>query len=145
MPTSKPRIAITLEPRVYETIERLAQLQRKSRGSVVAELVTSIHEPLMRTVALLDAAQQAPEDVKAGLRGVIEGVESQLVGTVGGGLAQMDWLLGRMSKGPQRPPPSAERSEAPKGSKGHLTPVPVTRGSGRKKRRGKPTRKGRRS
>ena len=80
MPTSKPRIAITLEPRVYETVERLAQLQGKSRGSVVAELVSSIHEPLMRTVALLDAAMQAPEDVKRGLRGVVEGVESQLVG-----------------------------------------------------------------
>ena len=52
MPTSKPRIAITLDPRVYATIERLAQLQGKSRGSVVADLVTSIHEPLMRTVAL---------------------------------------------------------------------------------------------
>ena len=145
MPTSKPRIAITLEPRVYETIERLAQLQRKSRGSVVAELVTSIHEPLMRTVALLDAAQQAPEDVKAGLRGVIEGVESQLVGTVGGTLAQMDWLIGRARKGPARPAPGAERSEAQKPPKRHPTPVPVTRGSGRKKRRGRPTRKGRRS
>ena len=145
MPTSKPRIAITLEPRVYETVERLAQLQGKSRGSVVAELVSSIHEPLMRTVALLDAAMQAPEDVKRGLRGVVEGVESQLVGAAGGGLAQMDWLLGRLGKGPIRPAPSAERSEAPKRPKGGPTPVPVTRGSGRRKRPRKAPRKGKRS
>lgn len=144
MPTSKPRIAITLEPHVYATIERLAELQKKSRGSVVAELVSSIHEPLMRTVALLDAAQQAPEDVKAGLRGVVEGVESQLVGTVGGTLAQLDWLIGRARKGTSRAPSGAERSEAQKPPKRHLTPVPVTRGSGRKKHARKPTRKGRR-
>ena len=111
MPTSKPRIAITLDPRVYATIERLAQLQRKSRGAVVAELVTSIHEPLMRTVALLDAAAEAPEQVKAGLRGVIEGVESQLVGAAGGGLAQLDWLRARVQAGARAARPARERSE----------------------------------
>ena len=102
MPTSKPRIAITLDPRVYATIERLAQLQRKSRGAVVAELVTSIHEPLMRTVALLDAAAEAPEQVKAGLRGVIEGVESQLVGAAGGGARTARLAPGEGPGGPIR-------------------------------------------
>lgn len=111
MPTSKPRIAITLDPRVYATIERLAQLQGKSRGSVVADLVTSIHEPLMRTVALLDAAAEAPEQVKAGLRGVIEGVESQLVGAAGGGLAQLDWLRARVQAARSGARPARERSE----------------------------------
>ena len=111
MPTSKPRIAITLDPRVYATIERLAQLQGKSRGSVVADLVTSIHEPLMRTVALLDAAAEAPEQVKAGLRGVIEGVESQLVGAAGGGLAQLDWLRARAQAARSGARPARERSE----------------------------------
>ena len=131
MPTSKPRIAITLDPRVYATIERLAQLQRKSRGAVVAELVTSIHEPLMRTVALLDAAAEAPEQVKAGLRGVIEGVESQLVGAAGGGLAQLDWLRARVQAGARAARPARERSEpqhVPKRPKRGSNPRPSNTG-----------------
>lgn len=103
MPTTKPRIAVTLNRRVYETVERLAKLQGKSRGAVVAELLESIHEPLMRTVALLDAAAEAPEEVKRGLRGVIEGVEASLVGAAGGGLAQMDWLRSRVNAAFRRP------------------------------------------
>ena len=141
MPTSKPRIAITLEPVVYATIERLAQLQRKSRGAVVAELVTSIHEPLMRTVALLDAAAEAPEEVKRGLRGVIEGVESQLVGAAGGGLAQLDWLRAKVKAGTPRPVrPASERSEPQvprKGARRGSNPRPSNTGVRSRKKGGK--------
>jgi len=138
MPTTKPRIAVTLNRRVYETIERLAALQGKSRGAVVAELLDSIHEPLMRTVALLDAAAQAPEEVKRGLRGVIEGVEAQLVGAAGGGLAQLDWLRARVSGGARAPRSGASVASPRVGAVGRAkrgpTPVPVTRGSGGAKR-----------
>ena len=138
MPTMKPRIAVTLEKHVYETVERLAQLQRKSRGKVVAELLEAIHEPLMRTVALLDAAAEAPEEVKRGLRNVIEGVESSLVGAAGGGLAQMDWLRARVTRDARAARSDRERSEPPnrrgKARKRGPAPVPVTRGSGRARR-----------
>ena len=140
MPTSKPRIAITLDPRVYATIERLAQLQGKSRGSVVADLVTSIHEPLMRTVALLDAAAEAPEQVKAGLRGVIEGVESQLVGAAGGGLAQVDWLRARVQAARSGARPARERSEPQvprKGARRGSNPRPSNTGVRSRKKGGK--------
>lgn len=126
MPTSKPRIAVTLNHRVYETIERMAQLQGVSRAHVVAELLDAVHEPLMRTVALLEAAAEAPEEVKRGLYETVLGLERELVGTLGGALAQTDWLRSEFGRR------TAEVGSFRGRGKG-LAPVPVTRGSGTEK------------
>ena len=133
MPTTKPRISVTVDRRVYETIERLAKLQRRSRSKVVVELLESIHEPLMRTVALLDAAADAPEEVKRGFRGVVESVEAQLVAVAGGAIAQQDWLLRKLQKGASAHSAGERRSERQHARKAVATPVVVIRGSGRGK------------
>ena len=114
MPTTKPRVQVTMEPHDHEVIARLAKLQGRSRGAVIADLLHEVAPALARTVALLEAAAAAPEQVKRGLRSVVDGVHDELVATAGHGIAQMDWLLGEFQGG------------AEQGS----TPVPVTRGSG---------------
>lgn len=114
MPTVKPRVQVTMEPHDHEVIARLASLQGRTRGAVIADLLHEVIPALARTVALLEAAAAAPEQVKKGLRSVVESVHDELVATAGQGIAQMDWLLGELQGG------------AGKGS----TPVPVTRGSG---------------
>lgn len=134
MPTDKPRIAVTLSPAVYETISRFADLQGRSKGSVVAELLESIHPPLMRTVALLEAAADAPKQVRDGFRQTLEDIERQLVGTAGSGIAQMDWLISEVQQAsagraeaaasPRRRPASPPKSPP--------NPHVVTRGSGHK-------------
>lgn len=98
MPTIKPRIAVTLNPPVYETITRLAALQGRSKGSVVAELLEAVHPPLMRTVALLEAALEAPKAVHAGLLQTIQGLERDLNPQMVDALGQMDWLLGEIQR-----------------------------------------------
>jgi len=114
MPTVKPRIAVTLPQETFDVLARLAELQNRSRGSVVAELLVEITPPLARTVALLEAAFAAPDQVKQGLRSVVEGVHRELVAVSGDGINQMDLLLEQLKAMPDD------------GS----TPVPVTRGSG---------------
>lgn len=114
MPTTKPRVQVTMEPHDHEVIARLAKLQGHTRGAVIADLLHEVTPALARTVALLEAAAAAPEQVKRGLRSVVDGVHDELVATAGHGIAQMDWLLGELQGG------------AGKGS----TPVSVTRGSG---------------
>lgn len=114
MPTSKPRVTVTLPQHVHDTISRLAALQGVSRGSILADLVTAVHPPLMRTVALIEAAQDAPAQVREGLRATIDDMERQAVASTGAGIAQLDWLLERV----QGPAPEA------------LDPPLVTRGSG---------------
>jgi len=98
MPTKKARITVTLPDHVYQTIDRFAYLTRQSRGSIVAELLTEINEPLMRTVALLDAAREAPMQVKQGLKDTIEMTERSLIASAGLGMAQVDWMISEMRK-----------------------------------------------
>lgn len=112
MPTKKPRVAVTLKPETHEVIERLAALQGRSRGSVIAELLDAVTPALSRTVALMDAAQQAPKQVQQGLAATIEQMERELVGEQASALAQLDWVERKM------------------GSGGFENPRVVTRGSG---------------
>lgn len=97
MPTIKPRVQVTLEPSTHEVIQRLAELQGRSRGSIIAELLDEVGPALTRTVALLEAAAAAPDQVKAGLRGVVEGVHRELVSVSGDSVDQLDMLLSAMS------------------------------------------------
>ena len=92
MPTNKPRVMVTLDPSVYETLSRLAELQGSSRSRVVADLLESIHPPLQRTVALLDAAKEAPQQVKDGLRSTVEDLEREISGQSREALGQLDWV-----------------------------------------------------
>lgn len=114
MPTVKPRTTVTLDPSTHHVIDRLAVLQGRSRGAVISDLLDSVAPAMTRTVALLEAAAAAPQQVKDGLRSVVEGIHSDLVSAAGGATAQMDDLFEALS----------DRQH--EGS----TPVPVTRGSG---------------
>jgi len=100
MPTTKPRIAITLPPHTYEVIRRLSELNGDPMSRIVAELVEAVAEPLMRTVALLEAAAAAPKQVRDGLRGTVQAMERELYGAAGYTLGQMDWLINEMGKTP---------------------------------------------
>jgi hypothetical protein len=113
MPTLKPRITTTLSQPTFEVIARMAKLQGCSRGSVIAELLESVAPVLGRTVALLEAASDAPKQVRDGLRATVENTHDDLVKTAGDTVRQMDWLLGAFE-----------------GSAQVLNPHVVTRGSG---------------
>lgn len=115
MPTNKPRVQVTLEPETHAVIERFAQLQGRTRGSVIAELLDAITPSLTRTISLLEAAIAAPESVKNGLRGVVEGIQDELVSVSGDATKQLDILMDQLDA-------EATRKAA--------DPHVVTRGSG---------------
>jgi hypothetical protein len=121
MPTIKPRIAVTLPPHVGETYKRLAKLQGRSAAAVAADLLLAAHEPMCRTLAVLEAARDAPRHVLDGIREAAEETERTLTQAYAGGLDQLDWIMERVRQ-PELP-------EAPTAS-----PRLVTRGSGRQKR-----------
>ncbi|MNC18803.1 hypothetical protein D3C81_1085510 [compost metagenome] len=119
MPTLKPRVQVTMEPATHEVIERFAQLQGRTRGAVIADLLDSIAPSLARTVALLEAAIEAPKEVKRGLRGVVDGLHQELVGVTGAASEaskQLDMLLAQMG--------------SDEGRESGVDPHVVTRGSG---------------
>lgn len=115
MPTIKPRVQVTMDQETHAVIERLAHLQGRTRGAIIAELLDSIAPTLTRTVALLEAAAEAPQQVKDGLRSVVDGVHQELVEVSGDASAQLDMLIDRLG------------SEVPQGD---ANPHVVTRGSG---------------
>jgi hypothetical protein len=103
MPTLKPRVQVTLEPQTHEVFARLAYLQGRTRGSIIAELLDSIAPALTQTIAILEAAQSAPQHVKDGLKAVVETAHDDLVLAAGDGIKQMDFLLSELSGGDANP------------------------------------------
>jgi len=136
MATDKPRITITLNPHVYATLKRMSELGGQPMSSIISELLDSVHDPFMRTVALLDAAAQAPKQIRDGLRQSFEAVEREIYGTVGYTVAQMDWLIDQLGKPPAGgvgSTPEGGGPTAPGGKSGvsrKANPHIVIRGSG---------------
>ena len=118
MPTLKPRVQVTLEPETHRVIERLAELQGRTRGAVIADLLESVSPSLTRTVALLEAAAEAPEQVKKGLRKAVEAAHQDIAEFAGDASRQLDVFLDSM------------------GAQAGANPHVVTRGSGREETRG---------
>lgn len=67
MPTSNPRINVTLPPSLDATVRRMAFLTRVSKAQVLRELLEAAEPALQRAVTLMEAAQQATAAVKAGV------------------------------------------------------------------------------
>lgn len=83
MPTPRYRIITTLTQPTYEAFARLAELQGRSKGSAVAEIMETLTPSLTRTIALLEAAQEAHPSMLAKLQQGIEGMEIELFRSVG--------------------------------------------------------------
>ena len=98
MATTKPRITISLNPHVYATIKRMSQLGKQPMASIISEMLETVHEPLMRTVAFLEAAAEAPKQVRDGLKKSFESVERDLYKSAGHTVAQMDFLTEQLGK-----------------------------------------------
>lgn len=130
MPTLKPRVQVTLEPATHEVIERLAALQGCSRGAVIADLIDSVAPALGRTVALLEAAMEAPAQVRQGLIDVVHGLHGELLEATGEASKEVQLCLDRLGDPAWQPPTSGSVQSEEKGAARALNPHVVTRGSG---------------
>lgn len=125
MPTTKPRVQVTLEPETHNIIERLAALQGRTRGAVIADLIDSVAPAIGRTVALLEAALEAPEKVKQGLLEAVTAAHAEIASFAGEGHQRLDSFMEELSA-----------FEVPADG---VNPHVVTRGSGSGKTRGSST------
>jgi len=105
MPTHKPRINLTVPQHLNETFSRLAELQGRSRGAVIVELLIAIEPSMRRTIATLEAAQDAPKELRENLRKTVEDMEKELTAALGGGVQQMDMLLQQLQSSARRGQP----------------------------------------
>ena len=68
MPTTNPRINVTLSPSLDHLVARMASHQRVSKAQVLRELLEAAEPALQRAVLLMDAAAEASAEVRHGMR-----------------------------------------------------------------------------
>lgn len=145
MPTIKPRIKLTLEQPRYDLLKRLAALQGVSMASLVTDMLDEFYPVMERVCVVLEAAQQAQETSKQGLREAVAQAEAQLIPLAKATLSQFDLFMDKVegsfqggggddvgvaarAAAPASPP---SPSSAPrKRSAAGANPRVVTRGSG---------------
>lgn len=136
MPTAKPRITLTLEPRTYEVLSRLSAAGGDSMSQLVASLVDLAVPSMERMVVLLERAKAAPAEARAGFAAAVERADRELIPLLEQVLGQTDLFLADLNEAAAAATaaPSGARRAASRAAEavpeGGSTPVPVTRGSG---------------
>lgn len=135
MPTAKPRITLTLEPRIYAVIHRLSMAGGESMSKIITDFLEVAVPPMERMASLIEQANQAPQNTLTELAASLARAESQIVGGLAKAQDEVDRVssvLGDALGVPDKPRRGAQRAlrAVPEGEP---TPVPVTRGSGRTK------------
>jgi hypothetical protein len=133
MPTTKPRIQVSVKPSQYALLQRLAKLQGRSMASVIGELFDQMEPVYERVAVVLQAAVRAQQSMKDGLRESTEQAERDMAPFLAQAMGQLD-LLVQQSEGWSKPEAAADGRTAQPASaaapRAPLTPAPVTRGSG---------------
>jgi hypothetical protein len=149
MATSKPRITITLEPRTYDVLSRMARVGDESMSQIVTSLIDLAVPSFERAVVLMERAAVAPDEVKDGLRAALHRADRAVLPRLLAAAEQGEMFLGDVEsevfpEGPVRSgggqevgagaggrAAPADQPPAPKRRKGAASPpVPVTRGVG---------------
>lgn len=80
MPTTKPRLTVTLPEQVYATVQRVAAVQGGSMSSVIVELVESMEPGLRRIADLGEAMDRATEEQRQAMRDAVAVTDERLAG-----------------------------------------------------------------
>lgn len=78
MATTKPRITITLEDDVYETVKGMAEAQGCSMSAVVSELLTAVNPAQKRILRAVQSAAALTERERAKTVAGLERAEQQI-------------------------------------------------------------------
>ena len=142
MPTTKPRITVTLEPHTYDVLSRLSAVGGESMSALVAQFVDVSVPSLERMVVVLERAKSAPQEARAGLLAAVERAERTLLPALMQAQDMGDLFIADLDHGSMRgatpAPAQRERAAAPASAPKVEDPRLVTRGSGspRKGRKG---------
>ncbi len=97
MPTTNPRITVTLAPSLAVVLRRLAELAGNSQSALVGDLLAQSQPVFERMVRILEAAKRAAEASKAdkdrmlsGIAQTLESMQGSLEQQLGLGLDSLD-------------------------------------------------------
>lgn len=92
MATNKPRITVTLDQEVYETIRALSSLQGVTMSGMVSDLLTMTNPVQQRVLQAIQKAQLMDAESKADMVSMLESGEAQFTEMLGPMLALMDQM-----------------------------------------------------
>jgi hypothetical protein len=124
MPTTKPRITLTLSDHQHEVLQGLSELQGQSMSSIIVELLDTSMPVLERLQSILSAAAAAPQEVLEQLKLSLEGAEANFVGKQGEVMHQFDQLVAAVGGGD--------------GSALSRTPAPTTQAASTDRKKARP-------
>ena len=93
MPTAKPRVNVTLEPKDYELLSTLAKQQKRSRADMLRDLFQTMRPVLERVAVVSEAAQRAQATAKQGMIASAEKAEADLLPMLQQALGQFDLFI----------------------------------------------------
>lgn len=127
MPTTKPRITITLTEEQHQLLQALAGFQGASMSSIVVELLETAVPVLGRVVAVMEAASKAPQEMLNGLKESMERAEGTVVAQMQGHMDQMDAFAKMANEAAVRlAPPATRPARAPSTRRAQQIQPPLT-------------------
>lgn len=93
MATTKKRITISLDDQTYYLFKEFARIQKRPIATVITELLDQLTPPLQRTVSMLLAAENAPQQLLDELAFSFNQIAAELNEVAGEGNAQLDMLI----------------------------------------------------
>jgi len=141
MPTTRPRISVTMTPELYRVVERLAKASGQTMSRIVGDFLAVAEGPMSRAVRVLERAAEAEYQAKNEVRASLGNAERLMLPAILEGLKQLELELTAAGIGADELAEASVRgrSVATDGrARRGLPPVPVTRGVGTPKTAGKP-------
>jgi uncharacterized protein (DUF1778 family) len=90
MPTTKPRITITLTEEQHVLLHTLAGYQGESMSAIVVDLIQTAVPVMERIAIVMKAASTAPQEMLDGMKQSMERAEAQLISQMQGHIDQLD-------------------------------------------------------
>ena len=134
MPTTNPRINVTLSPSLDDLVARMAGLQRVSKSQVLRELLEAAEPALQRAAALMEAASKAHAGVLGELARGLEVAQDRAEAQMADHLATLDTMNADLVAQAQRvrgrrPAPGVRQAKAvAPGRRAPQDPPPSNRG-----------------
>ena len=123
MPTTNPRLSVTLRPSTAATLRRLSELTGNSQSAMVSELLEQSEPVFQRMTVLLEAAQRAQKEAKAGMAESMERAQSRLEKTLGVVMTEFDDYTGDLLAGLEDVQRRARREPARQAAAGAPAPA----------------------
>lgn len=90
MPTSNPRVNVTLKPSTAAILKRMSQLTGNSQSGLIAELLEANEDTFQRLVTVLEAAHMAKESLTEEMRSGLQEAQGKLETQLGLVLETLD-------------------------------------------------------